>query len=78
MLAELVSYVMGHSIGLYVYPQNQYNNKKTKAVILSFDLSKNSFKEIPQPDNDASYQSLDMGIPSEIYGGFTNMSTYIW
>ncbi|GJR73397.1 ketol-acid reductoisomerase, chloroplastic-like protein [Tanacetum coccineum] len=45
-----------------MYPQNHIKKKKKmKAVILSFDLSKENFKEIPQPDDDALYKKLRMG-----------------
>lgn len=49
--------------------QNQKNEKNAKTSILSFDLSKEDFKEIPQPDDDNLYESLDMGILVEDWRG---------
>ncbi|KAK1419894.1 hypothetical protein QVD17_29321 [Tagetes erecta] len=38
---------------------NCNSNKNRKAMILSFDLCQHTFKEMPPPDDDPLYQSLD-------------------
>nr|GEX88529.1 hypothetical protein [Tanacetum cinerariifolium] len=59
--------------------QNQKNKTNPKTSIISFDFSKEYFKEIPQPDGDKLYQSLCMDILIEDWRGLkTKMCLGTW